>query len=73
MQHTRAARCCPLTQFNHLNQFRLQDKINVDQAFTRMAKLIKDKRKDEADPDSKVSHNIDLNNNVQKKKSGGCC
>ena len=51
-----------------------KDKINVDQAFTRMAKLIKDKRKDEADPNSnKESHNIDLNNNVQKKKSGGCC
>merc|ERR1711865_173140 len=51
-----------------------KDKINVDQAFTRMAKLIKDKRKDEADPHSnKESHNIDLNNNVQKKKSGGCC
>ena len=47
-----------------------QEKINVDQAFTRMVKLITDKLIKE---DNKESHNIDLNNNVQKKKSGGCC
>merc|ERR1711865_311569 len=51
-----------------------KDKINVDQAFTRMAKLIKDKRRDEVNENTiNTAHNINLDNNVQKRKSGGCC
>merc|ERR1711998_5037 len=50
-----------------------KDKINVDQAFTRMAKLIKDKRKDDDPTARPADNNINLNNTVPPKKSGGCC
>eukprot|EP00658_Telonema_sp_P-2_P024413 TRINITY_DN197_c0_g2_i1.p1 TRINITY_DN197_c0_g2~~TRINITY_DN197_c0_g2_i1.p1 ORF type:complete len:277 (-),score=97.38 TRINITY_DN197_c0_g2_i1:159-866(-) len=48
-----------------------KDKINVEEAFTRIAQLIKDKRKDgeASQPDPK----IDLKNQPVQKKKGGCC
>merc|ERR1711871_392042 len=49
-----------------------KDKINVDQAFTRMAKLIKDKRKDE-NPSTQQQQGLDLQNRGDGKKKGGCC
>ena len=51
----------------------VQEKINVDQAFTRMAKLIKDKRKDET-PASNPNGTLDLGKGQgEPKKKGGCC
>merc|ERR1711934_713226 len=48
-----------------------KEKINVDAAFTRMAKLIKDKRKDENPSTQQPA--LDLNNQGKDKKKGGCC
>ena len=50
-----------------------QEKINVDQAFTRMAKLIKDKRKDETPATGGQQSTLDLGKGQGEKKKGGCC
>ena len=51
----------------------VQEKINVDQAFTQMAKLIKDKRKDET-PNANSNGTLDLGKGQgEPKKKGGCC
>eukprot|EP00656_Telonema_subtile_P054877 TRINITY_DN82_c0_g1_i1.p1 TRINITY_DN82_c0_g1~~TRINITY_DN82_c0_g1_i1.p1 ORF type:complete len:227 (+),score=89.71 TRINITY_DN82_c0_g1_i1:128-808(+) len=48
-----------------------KDKINVEEAFTTIAKLIKDKRKDESTPAQDTK--LDLKNTPVEKKKGGCC